>query len=136
MFRKKKKSKTIVDDSLYGQLFPNRPKTKDGIPKAVALKDLFEEKVCGEVINDVIYVAYEMNANSGLAILGATANYDFSIRYLEDFDDETKFWVAVCTLKYVKAGYSTRLDEARKMAIDVFNSYPDEVLKTKISLLI
>ena len=133
----KKKQKKEEKPTLYGNLFPECPKAAEGTPRATALKNLFEGNVCGEVINDVIYVSYEMNADNGLAILGATAQYDYCVNYImEDFDDETKFWIAACTLRFVKAGYSERLDEARKIANDIFNSYSDDVLKTKISLLI
>lgn len=131
----KKKSKKVEEPTLYGQLFPDRPKAKDGTLKVVALKNLFEGKVCGEVINDTIYIAYEMNADNGFAILGATAHYDFSVNYLEDFNDEEKFWVAVCTLKFVKGGYSEHLDMIRNKAKDIFDSYADDLIKTKISLL-
>lgn len=131
----KKKNKKVEEPTLYGQLFSDCPKVKDGTPRAIALKNLFEGKVCGEVINDTIYIAYEMNADNGLAILGATANYDFSVHYLKDFDDETKFWLAACTLRFVKGGYSGHLDETRDIAKAIIDDYSDDFLKTKILLL-
>jgi len=131
----KKKIKKIEEPHFQSFLFSNCSKTKDGTPKAIALKDLFEGKVCGEVWNDTIYIAYEMNTDNGQVISGATANYDFSVHYLKNFDDEEKFWVAVCTLKFVKSGHSDHLDETRNIANIIFNTYSNDLLKTKISLL-
>jgi len=131
----KKNIKKVEEPVLYGYLFSNCPKTPEGTPRAIALKNLFEGKVCGEVYNDVIYISYETNNDRGLAILGATTHYDYCVNYMEEYDDEIKFWIAACTLKFVKSGYSDKLDETRNKAKAVFDNYKDDVLKTKICLL-
>lgn len=109
-------------------------KPLDTISRVDILKGVFFSIIPATYWNHLLHIETQMTTEKGEIITGGTATREY---YLEDgdMDWDTKFWIASCLMKYYKRGFSQEMDERLGDAIEFFDSYEDEELKVKLSLL-
>jgi len=96
------------------------------------LQDVFNGKVRATFFDHILSVDIMMVTKDGIIINGGSETKDFELTNINPIID---FWICACQLKFLPQGWSDYVDDIRTEALNKIQEYEDQVLVSKVLLL-